>query len=242
MPIDSISILSTRPVNPAIVQEANSLGIRLDILSFIETEAIKTIEVIQEIEQSGLRSATVVFTSMNAVDAVTTVLDGYIPNWQIYCIGFRTKELVSAYFGENAITGVADNAQSLAERMVEDDPSDEVLFFCGNQRRQELPNILYENGIPVTEIVVYNTREVSNVLVNHYQGILFFSPSTVDSFFRLNKVSEEVVFFAIGSTTEQSIGKYCNNNVITSKVQVKEQLVKLAFDYFSNNRNQVTDI
>lgn len=234
MPNEAISILCTRPVNQALVQEAHSLGIRLDILSFIETEPIRTIEVIKETEQSGLRSSLVVFTSMNAVDAVTSILNGNIPNWQIYCIGYKTRELVSAYFGENAIIGMAENAQGLAERIVDDEPADEILFFCGDRRRQELPDILSENGIPVIEIEVYRTRELSHVLVKQYDGILFFSPSSVDSFFRLNNVAKDVVLFAIGTTTEQSIGKYCNNTIVISKHPGKEALVKQAIDYFSN--------
>ncbi len=45
------------------------------MLSFIETEPIDSIEMYEEIENALLESATVVFTSMNAVEAVAAHLN-----------------------------------------------------------------------------------------------------------------------------------------------------------------------
>jgi len=234
MPQNKINILCTRPVdNKSFLQQANAKGIVVDTLSFIETEAIQTIEIQQEVEQAAIQFATVVFTSMNAVEAVTAMLDGLVPDWGIYCIGYRTKELVEKYFGENAIAGIADNAIELAELIIEEENTDEVIFFCGDQRRQELPDKLEEHSISVNEIIVYQTIAINHTIEKEYDGVLFFSPSAVDSFFNKNKLPVHTIAFAIGATTEQAISKYCNNKIIASTLPGKDKLVEQAVDYFS---------
>ncbi|MDP4261751.1 MAG: uroporphyrinogen-III synthase [Bacteroidota bacterium] len=226
------NILSTRPLDASLVNTAKQHGIDIDILSFIETEAIQTIEIQQEIENALLQSATVVFTSMNAVEAVADQLQEP-PDWSIYCIGTATHKLVKKYFGEETIAGTAPNAAELAELIVEESGSDEVIFFCGDQRRDELPGILQKNNIEVNEIVVYHTVAVPHKIKKEYQGILYFSPSTVESFFRVNKLTGPTLLFAIGNTTASEIIKYSTNKIIISDEPGKEHLVKKMINYFS---------
>ena len=229
---NKINILSTRPVDKSLLQEARAKNMVLDTLSFIETEAIQTIEIQQEVEQVSIQLATVVFTSMNAVESVTGMLDGHIPNWNIYCIGYRTKELIEEYFGETAIAGTADSAMELAELIIEEDTTDEVVFFCGDQRRQELPSKLEAHDINVIEITVYQTIPINHTIEKEYDGVVFFSPSAVDSFFKKNKLPAKTIVFAIGITTEQTIRKYCSSKIIVSRLPGKEKLVEQAMGYF----------
>ncbi len=224
-------ILSTRPINELLVAEALSKNIEIDTLSFIETTPIETVEVQQEIELASNQIATVVFTSMNAVDAVTEMLDGFIPEWTIYCMGYATKELVKNYFGEHAIAGTADNASELAEEIIENEEPDEVIFFCGNKRRDELPGKLKKQRIEVNEIVVYQTENTQHKISKIYDGILFFSPSAVESFFAVNKLPEYTVVFAIGQTTKETVSRFCKNRIVVSKLPGKDQLVEQAIAY-----------
>jgi len=227
----NIHILCTRPLNESLLEEVRQQDILIDTISFIETEPILTIEVQQEIEQSFVRMATVIFTSMNAVEAVTDYMDE-IPEWRIYCIGSATERLVKEYFGEAAIAGTASDAAELAELIVEDEPGDEIIFFCGDQRREELPSILASNGLELTEIVVYQTIAVPHKINTTYNGILFFSPSAVDSFFSANKVNGPTLLFAIGNTTARAIKKYSTNKVIVSDEPGKENLVEKMLEVF----------
>src|SRR5678809_904463 len=150
---NKIFILSTRPIGDPLINESKHQNIEIDILSFIETVPIRSIEVQQEIENALLKSSAVVFTSMNAVEAVANELDGHQPDWRIYSMGNTTRQLVKKYFGEEAIAGTAESAAELAELIVEEDNSDDIFFFCGEQRRDELPDILRSNDIDVNEIV-----------------------------------------------------------------------------------------
>ena len=225
------TILSTRPVSESLLAEALSKNIEIDTLSFIETTPIETVEVQQEIELAANQMATVVFTSMNAVDAVTVMLDGFVPEWTIYCMGYATKERVKNYFGENAVSGTGDNAAELAEEIIENEEPDEVIFFCGNRRRDELPGKLKKQQIEVNEIVVYQTENTQHKITKAYDGILFFSPSAVESFFTINKLPEHTIVFAIGQTTKETVGKFCKNKIVVSKLPGKDQLVEQAIGY-----------
>ena len=225
------TILSTRPVSESLLAEALSKNIEIDTLSFIETTPIETIEVQQEIELAANQMATVVFTSMNAVDAVTAILDGFVPEWSIYCMGYATKERVKNYFGEHAVAGTGDNATELAEEIIENEEPEEVIFFCGNRRRDELPGKLKKQQIEVNEIVVYQTENTQHKITKAYDGILFFSPSAVESFFTINKLPEHTIVFAIGQTTKETVGKFCKNKIVVSKLPGKDQLVEQAIRY-----------
>jgi len=230
---NKIFILSTRPIDAPLINEARHQNIEIDILSFIETVPIRSIEVQQEIENALLKSSAVVFTSMNAVEAVANELDGHQPDWRIYSMGNTTRQLVKKYFGEEAIAGTAESAAELAELIVEEDNSDDIFFFCGEQRRDELPDILRSNDIDVNEIVVYQTIQVKHKIEKTYHGILFFSPSAVQSFFSNNKISDKTILFAIGNTTATEIKKYTNNKIITGDEPSKENLVMEMIRYYT---------
>ena len=230
---NKITILSTGALPGYLIEEVRENDIQVDVVPFISTEPIQTIEVQQEIEQALLQTATVVFTSRNAVEAVAAELEGQEPEWNVYCVGEKTKELIEEYFGDDKVYGFADNAEELAGLIIEEDITDEVIFFCGDQRRDELPGLLRSHSIEVNEIIVYQTIAIPQKLDRLYQGILFFSPSGADSFFRVNKADKKSVFFAIGNTTSNAIRKFSDNKIIISKTPDKEHMIREVVNYFT---------
>ncbi len=230
---NNIPILCTRPLPASLIEEAAAAGITIDTLSFIETESIASVEVQQEVELASTEMATVIFTSANAVEAVAGFLENHQPDWRIYSIGSATARLVKEYFGEHTLAGTAADAASLAALIVEEEETGEVIFFCGDQRRDELPEILGQHDIELNEIVVYQTVATPRKITKEYFGILFFSPSAVESFFSLNTVAEKALLFAIGNTTAAAISRYCSNKVIVSAETSRESLVATAVEYFS---------
>lgn len=231
---NKIHILSTRPVSAFLTDEAKAKGIIIETRSFIATEPIETVEVQQEIEQAMLLSAIVVFTSMSAVEAVAAQLEDQRPDWIIYTMGNTTQELAGKFFGEDSIAGTGSSAAELAELIVEEGNTHEVIFFCGDQRRDELPDILQSNEIDVQEIEVYTTVATPHKLTKQYEGILFFSPSAVQSFFSANKLVSKTILFAIGNTTANEIKKYSTNKVIISDQPGKENLVREMLELFES--------
>jgi uroporphyrinogen-III synthase len=233
MPQNSVHILITRPVDESMLYDAREAGLNMEVVSFIETEPIQTVQLQQEVELVLLQSATIVFTSANAVEAVAAQSVDHDPDWEIFCIGRRTKELVEEHFGKHHIAGYANNASELAQVILETTDAREIIFFCGDNRRPELPHTLKEHDIHVEEIVVYQTIGLPRKVNKHYQGILFFSPSAVDSFFQLNVAAEKTVFFAIGNTTAQAIRKHTTNKILVSDQPDKNHLVEMAIEYFT---------
>lgn len=229
---NNISILSTRNLPGWLIERAAEEGVQIDCLPFISTAAIQSVEVQQEVEQVLTQEATVIFTSANAVEAVAEYIGMAEPAWEIYCTSQGTFQRVVEYFGEKSIAGTADSAAELAELIAEEADADEVIFFCGDQRRDELPGILQQNDIDVTEIVVYQTIDTPQKINTPYSGILFFSPSAVRSFFSINKINDTVRLFAIGHTTAEAIKKYYKAEVLVSREPDKASLVDKAIDYF----------
>lgn len=231
----TIHVLCTRPIQEDLVADAAAKGIGLDVLSFIHTEPIESVEVQQEIENALILSVTVVFTSMNAVEAVAEFLFDEQPDWEIYCLGNTTRQLVKKYFGERSVAGTAEGATALAQKIIEDETTGSVLFFCGDQRRDELPQLLRQQDIEVNEIVVYQTIAVPHKLTKYYTAVLFFSPSAVESFFSVNKAADKTIFFAIGNTTASAIRKHTTNRVLVGEAPGKEELVKDMISFFAGS-------
>jgi len=230
---DSIRILCTRPLDQPLVAAAKKRNIIIDELSFIETTPIEIPSTKELIKATALQPATIVFTSMNAVEAIANNID-FVPNkWSIYCIGTTTNELVKKHFGEQAIIGTANSAADLATLITKNKIIKEVIFFCGDKRREELPQILLDSKINVKEITVYETTNSIHLIDTIYDGILFFSPSAVDSFFNNNKIPFTTILFAIGSTTASQIQTYCNNTIIISEEPGKENLVRKMMEHFN---------
>ncbi len=231
-----IQILSTRPIDPSQIKIAKDLGIDIDCISFIETTPINDKDLSKKIKDLLLTETIVVFTSMNAVDAVACHLTKSKPDWKVYCIGITTNKLVKHYFGEGVIIGTATNAAELAGLIVEDRKTNKLCFFCGDQRREELPSILRNNGIRVNEIEVYQTKDVNHTLVKEYNGILFFSPSAVSSFFKSNNLAGSTVLFSIGTTTADELAANSKNKIVVSELPGKDMLVKKMIDYFLDSK------
>lgn len=231
---NKLNILSTRPLRNDIIEQATNQNVIIDCLSFIETERIKTPGLKEKILHLFSKKITVAFTSMNAVEAVNEYLLSK-PEWNIFSIGQTTKELISNFFGEERIVATADDANSLADTIIEKGVK-EIVFFCGDQRRDELPEKLKAENIKVEEIMVYQTIATAKRVSKHYDGILFFSPSAVDSFFTANTIERNVILFAIGNTTAYAIKQKVNNKIVVTEQPGKEALVKKMLDYFSTQK------
>jgi len=228
-------------LNHELLQVAEEKGFHIDVVPFIRTEAVPDMKGI--IQNISSQLVTVIFTSMNAAEAVIKELNGFKPLWRIFCIGNTTRSILIHYFGVGAISGYADNASNLAYTIIETTAIQEVIFFCGDQRRDELPIILSEKHIKIQEVVVYKTILLNYKIVEEYKGILFFSPSAVSSFFSNNTIDKHTILFAIGETTAGSIRSYSNNTIVVSESAGKENLVNTMITYYESleNKNQFVE-
>lgn len=229
MPKAERAILSTRPLPAALVLEAAARGFSVNCLSFIETEALSDPALAQKIRFLATEAHSVVFTSMNAVEAVAAQIRN-TPHWKVYCIGHSTRDLVESLLGL-PIAGTADDAAALADVIISAGEK-ELLFFCGDIRRDTLPVKLREAGISLHEYEVYHTIATPQRITRDYRALLFFSPSAVESYFSVNQPAKKSVLFAIGTTTADTIRRHFNGTVITARQPGKEALLREAMQFF----------
>ena len=233
MQLNNIKILSTRPLSQQIINKAVEKGVHIDTKSFIKTEAITSPEIIEQIHSLATKKITAVFTSMNAVEEVAANLS-IKPDWKIFCMGGATKELVFNFFGEDKVINSARDSTALSEKIIAAKDLGQVVFFCGDQRLDHLPEVLKANAIDIKEVIVYTTIETPHLIEKNYDGIVFFSPSAVHSFFDINTITTDVILFAIGKTTATAINTYVQNEMMISKWPGKEQMIEQVLQYFEN--------
>ena len=235
---NKIPILCTRPLGLQLLRMAEQNGFQIDIVPFIKTEQIVSAELTNGIHNYSLQYITAVFTSMNAAEAVIKELNGVKPLWKIFCIGNTTRNTLVQYFGEEAIVGFANSASALADTIIKAGPIHNLVFFCGDRRRDELPEILASKEIHIEEITVYQTMAINHKIHRHYQGILFFSPSAVTSFFSNNIIDKQTILFAIGETTADTIRTYGDNTIVIGEEAGKENLVNTMIAYYQSLEHQ----
>ena len=224
-------ILCTIALEQSLIDKVTDYALNIDVQPFITTISVTNQEIITAIHKLGKQSINVVFTSQNAVQAVAEKVIKK-PDWRIYCIGHATQKAIAEQWGQTLIKGTADNAAALAEIITKDHQTKEVTFFCGSQRRDELPEKLKEAHIGVQEVVVYETKATPVKVQKDYDAVLFFSPSGVDSYFSMNTVQPKTVLFAIGQTTALAIKKHTNNQIIISEQPGKGYVTDLVTDYY----------
>jgi uroporphyrinogen-III synthase len=241
MPNESYSILSTKPIADSLIAEANRHGVHIHCQAFIKTHPVIDAAIQQIVHALATTHAYVVFTSTSGVLAVTThylpaVTNGsQAPGWKIFCLETATLQEVSTHFSKEQVLATAGYGKHLAQHIVQQGNVDKVIFFCGNLRRDELPGILRDHGITVEEYVVYETIPTPVKDTSHYDGIFFFSPSAVKSYFSLNTPEPSTVCFAIGTTTADALKTFTDNKIIISTATSAEQMVQTAVSYFEQH-------
>lgn len=201
------SILSTKILSKAQKTTLLEAGFRFMEHDFIQIQHTK-FEAPSVIENA-------IFTSQNTVRAIQN-LKLKIQN--CYCVGAKTKALLETE-GFHVIAQT-EYGKDLAQRIVKEAKSKKFIFFCGNRRREELPSILTENNVVFEEIEVYKTQLHPQKVKDNYDGILFFSPSGVQSFCEKNELKNKTAF-CIGISTAKEAEKHTKKIIIAAHTTVE---------------------
>lgn len=226
-----VDILCTVPVPQTLIDTVAAKGIDMDVVSLINIQRTGSNELRDEIEMLSGKEQHIIFTSANAVTIVKDYMQPGPSKWKVYCIGNATKQAIQKNIGVNNVADTANNASELADVIIKDKVKD-IVFFCGDIRRDELPVKLKNANIALKELVVYKTIQNEERISKVYDGILFFSPSAVSSFFSRNDIPPGTTLFAIGETTAEAVKAYTSNELIIGKQQSKEAMIDIMIDYF----------
>ncbi|GAA4275085.1 uroporphyrinogen-III synthase [Aquimarina gracilis] len=222
---NQVTILSTKKLSASQKELLLNAG-----LGFVEYDAIK-IELLKAEIPENVDNA--IFTSKNAVKAV---FDSETNISNCFCVGENTKRLLEK--NGQKVVETAQNASDLAQILIKKYKKETFLFFCGNLRRNELPELLTKNEVRFKEQIVYKTHSNSKKFDRPFEGILFFSPSGVQSFVLDNNIDNSIAF-CIGNTTASEAKKHTNNVIIANKPTVENVIVQ-AVKYFKNDLSSRT--
>lgn len=218
---NSPRILSTKKLLPNQKQYLLSAG-----FSVVETDFIG----IQHLEfKFNKVSEFLIFTSQNAVESVLKNKEhkNYLHK-RCFCVGEKTKALLE----ENGFVVLiyADYAAELASIICNKYQKQTFTFFSGNLRRDILPEALQLAQIEFEEVPVYETVYTSIAINAPIDGILFFSPSAVESFSLCNTITNQTCF-CIGKTTAEAVEKYSENIVIAHQPSIENVIVQCIQHY-----------
>ncbi len=190
--------------------------------TFISSKYLKT-------EWKPYDSMSVVFTSQHAVRAAFEQnLIKIFQIHQVFCVGEKTAKLLKSY-GLKADL-VAPNAQELAEEIIFQKLATEIVFFCGNLSRPDLPNYLLDHDVVLEKVPLYETYLTNKELTKKYKIVLFFSPSGIESYINGNNQIEDIVVFCIGGTTATKATEYFDEIFIAESPSV-ESVIESVNEY-----------
>ena len=218
------NILSTKKLLPNQKQELLNANFTVIEEDFIETN-IKNFEV-SKINKN------LIFTSQNAVQSILQHPKcNELKNKDVFSVGIKTKDLLTENgFNVVAYTGYAADLAEIITLIYSDET---FTFFSGNLRRDVLPNTLKENEITFNEIEVYETAITSKKITPKLDAILFFSPSAVESYFKMNTIKDETCF-CIGETTAEALDFYGVKNIVIADSQSIEGVIDATINYYKN--------
>ena len=187
-------ILSTKKLSKALKKKFSDAKIELVEKNFIQTKSIS-------FETPQLNDY-LVFTSKQAVKSVLKSDVKNVNSISCLCVGSKTKKFLEKK-GFSVIES-ADYAEELIQIIDSKYKSNSFTFFCGNIRRNTIPNFFQENKIVYNETIVYETKLKPYQIKGPFDGVMFFSPSGVNSFLEKNSL-ENKTCFCIGTTTAKAL-------------------------------------
>jgi len=171
-----------------------------------------------------------IFTSQNAVISVLkNKKASELKTIKSFCVGEKTRTLLEQNGFEVILH--SEYAAELASVICNQFSKSSFTFFSGNLRRNILPEAMQLANIKYDEIGVYQTILTPHQIQSKPDGLLFFSPSAVESYLLENKISDEVCF-CIGKTTAEALTKTTQNCIIANHPTVENVIIQ-CLNYYS---------
>ena len=165
-----------------------------------------------------------IFTSQNAVESVLENKNA--TNFKVkkvFCVGEKTKTLLEQNGFEVVLS--SEYAAELASVICNQYSKSSFTFFSGNLRRDILPDAMQLARIKYDEIAVYETILTSHEAHSKPNGILFFSPSAVESYLKKNTISDEACF-CIGKSTAEAAERVTQKIIIANHPTVENVIIQ----------------
>ncbi len=217
-------VLFTKEIEPNILKHNLSQNIDFEVVNFLQIEIQPQEKIALQIDDS---ISNYLITSQNSVKAIRNLNLG----GEFYVVGEKTAGLLEKYDFQVKI--YKNYASELAEYILKNEDEKNWIFFCGNNRRDELFEKLIPQGHSIKEIQCYDSSPVyHNLNREFYDGVVFFSPLGVKSYLKNNMVLPETVIFTIGKTTSEEVKIHIENKIITADIPTLESVTQSINEYF----------
>lgn len=219
--MSTINILSTKTLLSSQKQALLDAGFSVTEANFIKTEN-------SDFDLNGIKE-NLIFTSQNAAQSVLLHPKcSALKTKNVFCVGIKTKALLE----ENGfnVDVYVDYASDLAEIITLIYSNESFTFFSGNLRKETLPKALKVAKVNFNEIQVYETTLTPQKIKTPVDGILFFSPSGVESYLKDNKIKNEICF-CIGETTASSLDTITRNIIVADQPSVENVIEDVIEEY-----------
>jgi uroporphyrinogen-III synthase len=225
-----LRVLATRSLGPGLCRQAADAGIVVDELNLIETKPLQDPALAARLKELASEEVVLVITSVQTVRSLARLAGQAGAHWRFYAIAPSTARAVERYFGPGRVVGSAHYAIDLATRIIAQEQGSHIVFCCGNRRLDTIPARLREAGLPFEELVVYETVLNPQRAEGPYAGILFMSPSAVQSYLQANEPQSGTLYFAIGSTTATALKKHELQPVVVAPRPTAAALLQQVID------------
>jgi uroporphyrinogen-III synthase len=178
-----------------------------------------------------------IFSSQNAVLSLMEQTGWEVLKTKaVFCVGIKTKELLEV--NGFTVDVYLDYASELAEIITLIYNKESYTFLSGNLRKETLPEALKSAGITFNEIEVYETKLAPFKISEkeNFDGILFFSPSGVESYLTNNKIKNEVCF-CVGNTTAKTLETNKVKNIVTAEIPTIEDVIVEVIAYYNTEES-----
>jgi uroporphyrinogen-III synthase len=166
----------------------------------------------------------IIFTSQNAFKSFLLNDDAEeFKDSKIFCVGSKTKQFIESKGYK--VFASAEYAENLAEVIITKHAGKNFTFFSGSMRRDTLPNALAKANVNYVEVEVYETVLTTQKINAHLDGLLFYSPSGIESYLKANTITNQTCF-CIGTTTAAALNGVTKNIVLANKPSVENVIIQ----------------
>ncbi|MEZ4875263.1 MAG: uroporphyrinogen-III synthase [Flavobacteriaceae bacterium] len=209
-------VLSTKKLTPPQKQAFLNAGIEVEdydaiSVTFLDFEAPKKIE-------------NAIFTSQNAVHCLK---GKHIEIQNCFCVGQKTKRALEIL--DKNVVKTTKNSKELAQFIQNSFKNASFYYFSGSRRRDEIPVSFNTSENTLFEIKTYQIELNLKHFTEKWVGILFFSPSGVESFFEANPhafAQYNPLAICIGKTTASEVQKYTQHYYTANDTSIESVIQK----------------
>lgn len=217
-------ILSTKLLSDSAYERLLAAGHELTQYNAVEAETLPF---------SAAYYPRFVCSSQNAVKALSDYWhrqdQEMLKNAGWYCVGTQTAEALEQLGFK--VSHCSENAETLIEEVLK--PLNEpILWFSGVRKTRALEQFINDRGCDYIDC--YLTRLVEKSFTTPYDALLFFSPSGVESFLKVNEMVRAHAF-CIGETTAKAVRPHAQNGLSISPKATSVQLVLEVIKHFKKD-------